>query len=123
MQMFTGYWATRIINAACRLELLEALAAGARPAAEVAAEKGCHADSVLRLLRGCAGLGLVKESSVATFALTPLGEPLLSNHPHSLRDAACMLCDPGHYDTWSHIEHTLRTGEPAYKKALAWRTF
>lgn len=118
MQLATGYWGTRVINAALRLELLESLAQGSRPAEEVASERTCHAESVLRLLRGCAALGLVREGPVGVFSLTELGQPLLASHPRSLRDAACMVCDPGHYNSWTELEHTVRTGEPAYKKAL-----
>lgn len=118
MQLGSGYWASQVLSVAVRLNLLEKLASGARPGAEMAAEEGYHAESVVRLLRGCASLGLVTEVNPGSFGLTPLGERLLSTHPQSLRDAAIMLTDPAHWNSWAQLEHTVRTGQPAYKRAL-----
>lgn len=115
MQMGSGYWASQILSVATRLDLLEKLPASSH---SLAHELGYHPDSVDRLLRGCVALGVASESQPGHFELTPLGQPLTSSHPHSLRDAVIMLTDPAHWNSWAQLEHTVRTGQPGYQKAL-----
>ncbi|MBS2035360.1 hypothetical protein JST97_10250 [bacterium] len=118
MQMGSGYWASMVLSTAVRLDLLEGLAGQPGSASQLAAEHGYHAESVVRLLRGCAALGVAQEIAVGVFALTELGRLLLADHPRSLRDAVIMLTDPGHWNSWYQLEHTVVTGQPAYQKAL-----
>lgn len=118
MQMGTGYWASMILSVATRLDLLEGLAGGPASARDLAASRNCHAESVERLLRGCATLGVLRESESGVFTLSEMGELLLASHPHSLRDAMIMFTDPGHWNSWYQLEHTVVSGQPAYQKAL-----
>jgi hypothetical protein len=115
MQMGTGYWASQVVSVATRLDLLEKLPASA---SELARQLGYHPDGVERLLRGCVAIGVAHEQRPGEFALAPLGEPLLASHPHSLRDAVIMLTDPAHWNSWAQLEHTVRSGQPGFKRAL-----
>lgn len=117
MQMGTGFWASMTLAVATRLNLLEGLSEPTS-ALKLAAQHGYHAESVERLLRGCATLGAVRETDAGVFTLTELGRVLLADHPHSLRDALIMMTDPGHWNSWYQLEHTVVTGQPAYQKAL-----
>lgn len=118
MQMGSGYWASMVLSTAVRLNLLEGLAQSPAEACQLAAQLGYHAESVLRLLRGCAALGVTSETEAGIFGLTELGRVLLAEHPRSLRDALIMMTDPGHWNSWYQLEHTLVTGQPAFQKAL-----
>ncbi|MBX3168715.1 MAG: hypothetical protein KF760_14970 [Candidatus Eremiobacteraeota bacterium] len=118
MQLGSGHWAAMTLSVAVRLGLLEGMEAGPASARELAHQHGYHADSVERLLRGCATLGVTREVEAGVFGLTELGLVLLPSHPRSLRDAIVMLTDPAHWHSWYQLEHTVTTGQPAYQKAL-----
>jgi len=118
LQMGSGYWASMILSVATRLDLLEGLADAPASAAQLAVARSYHAESVERLLRGCATLGVLRETESGVFALSEMGELLLASHPHSLRDAVIMFTDPGHWNSWYQLEHTVVSGQPAYQKAL-----
>lgn len=82
-----------MMHVAAELQLAERLAEGERTVEELAAACGVHADSLQRLLRGLASVGLFRESDPQRFGLTPLAELLRSDHPQSLRQFARMLGD------------------------------
>jgi hypothetical protein len=114
MAMASGAWVTQMIHVAAELGLADALAAGERDCDDLAAACGADADTLFRLLRGLASLGIFTESAPRRFALTPLAEPLGSNHPQSLRQFARMLGDE-HYLGWADLLHSVRTGENAFR--------
>ncbi|MFN8611984.1 MAG: methyltransferase [Vulcanimicrobiota bacterium] len=118
MQMGSGYWASMTLATVTRLNLLEGLAQQPESAHQLALQLGYHPDSVARLLRACVVLGVTQETQAGIFALTELGQVLLAGHPRSLRDALIMLTDPGHWNSWYQLEHTVVTGQPAYQRAL-----
>jgi hypothetical protein len=118
MKLGTGYWVTQILSVAARTDMLEQLLDGPLSAHEVAARAGLHANSTERVLRGCSLVEVTREEEPGLFSLTELGRGLTRSHPRSQRDAAVMLGDPGHWLSWGQLEHTVRTGEPAYVKAL-----
>jgi hypothetical protein len=112
--MASGAWVTQMIHVAAELGLADRLAAGEREVEELAAECGADADSLFRLLRGLASLGLFAETAPRRFALTPMAELLRGDHPGSLRQFARMLGDE-HYQSWDDLLHCVRTGESAFR--------
>ncbi|MEV6813710.1 methyltransferase [Micromonospora sp. NPDC051296] len=100
------------LRAACDLRIADLLADGPRPVVELAGAAGAHPGALLRLLRALAARGVFTEVADATFALTPLAEPLRGDHPMSLRDSFTLL--DSDVRAWSAIGHTVRTGEPAF---------
>ncbi|QWF84823.1 methyltransferase [Amycolatopsis sp. CA-230715] len=94
------------------LGVADELVAGPRPVAEIAEATGAHAPSLCRALRALAARGIFTEVTPETFALTPLAEPLRSDHPLSLRPAYPLLaCDVA---AWSRFDHSIRTGGAAF---------
>ncbi len=91
------------------------LAAGPRPVEELAAATGTHAPSLHRALRALACKGIFTEVSPGRFGLTPMAELLRGDHPLSVRDAYPLI--PADLSAWSHVDHTLRTGEAAFPHA------
>ncbi|WP_055483317.1 methyltransferase [Sphaerimonospora mesophila] len=100
------------IRTACDLGLADLLTDGPRPVAELAEETGTHPPSLHRLLRALASTRVFAEVAPGVFGLTPLAEPLRSDHPLSLRDAYPLL--PADIRALGRTGHTLRTGEAAF---------
>ncbi|MEU8108457.1 methyltransferase [Nonomuraea muscovyensis] len=88
------------------------LAAGPRTSAELAAATGLHRDTLERLLRALTCKDVFAEPEPGVFALSPLAEPLRSDHPHSLRESA--LLEPAEVQAWADVIHSLRTGSAAF---------
>ena len=122
LQMASGAWLTQMIHVAAELQLADRLAEGERTVEELAAACGAHADSLQRLLRGLASVGLFRESDPQRFGLTPLAELLRSDHPQSLRQFARMLGDE-HYLAWHNLLTSVRTGQSAFKSRYGCHVF
>jgi hypothetical protein len=103
------------LRAVCDIGVADQLADGPRTVAELARRTGTHAPSLLRALRALAGRGVFTEVAPETFGLTPLAEPLRTDHPRSLRAAYPLLA--GDVQAWAVFDHTLRTGAPAFVHA------
>ena len=101
------------LRIACELRLADHLLEGPRTAEELAAATGSHAPSLRRTLRALASRGIFTELEPGRFGLTPLAELLTSQHPLSVRSAYPLFAV--NFDAWSQLEHSLRTGEPAFE--------
>ena len=110
-----GAWVTQMIHVAAELGLADQLSGDdARDVEALAQACGAEADSLFRLLRGLASLGIFQETAPRRFALTPLAELLRGDHPQSLRQFARMLGEE-HYLSWADLVHSVRTGENAFR--------
>lgn len=83
IEMAMGYFRSRVLVAAARLELADALHAGPKTATALAKESHADADALQRLLRALASFGVVVETTPGTFAVTQLGQPLRKTSPDS----------------------------------------
>jgi len=122
MQMASGAWVTQMIHVAAELGVADHLITGERPVEELATACGADTDSLFRLLRGLASLGLFQETTPRHFALTPLAELLRSDHPHSMRMVARMVGDE-HYLGWADLLHSVRSGEGAFRHRYGMSVF
>jgi len=115
-QMAIGHYVSRALDLAARLGVADLLAAGPRPAAELAAETGTHAGALRRVLRLLASVGVLAEGADGAFALTPLGELLRSDVPGSARASVMLFAGVGIQDSWKELEYCVRTGQPWFRK-------
>jgi hypothetical protein len=115
MQMTIGYWVSKSIYCAARLKIADELAQGPRTTAQLAASAGCHEESLHRLLRALASLGIFRETKPKTFELTPKAELLKSDNPEGVRDFAVMANDQL-FEAWTEILYSVKTGEGAWQK-------
>lgn len=106
------YFVPFTIRAVCELGIADLLAGGPSHVDDLAARSGAHAPSLYRALRALASKEIFTEVRERTFALTPLAELLREDHPLSLRDAYLLM--PADVAAWARMDHTLRTGEPAF---------
>ena len=109
IQMTVGYWLSKAVAAAARLGVADALHAGPRPVAEVAAEAGAHPENLHRLLRALASVGVFTETEPGVFGLTPAADYLRSDHPETMRHFAMMATDDL-FEAWCDFDHAVTTG-------------
>jgi O-methyltransferase domain/Dimerisation domain len=108
--MIHGYWNSQVVRAAADLRVADHLAAGARTAEEVAALESSDPFATYRLMRACAGLGLLADEGDGRFSVTPAGALLRSGLPGSLRDHALAFGAPGHWLPWGQLPEAVRKG-------------
>src|SRR3984957_2970308 len=108
--MIHGYWKRQVGRAAADLRLADHLAAGARTAEDVAGLESSDPLATYRLMRACAGLGLLADEGDGLFSVTPAGALLQSGVPGSLRDHALAFGAPGHWLPWGQLPEAVRKG-------------
>jgi O-methyltransferase domain len=114
VEMAMAYSRSRMVCAAARLGIADALSGGERSVDDLA--KICAADrgSLYRLLRALAVFGITSETTPGSFVLTPLGEPLRKDAPNSVWPAVVFWADLL-ADSWSYLTDCVRTGQSAFK--------
>ena len=113
VEMAMAYSRSRILCAAARLGVADALADQVRSVSFLA--KQCQADptALYRLLRALAGIGVTEETTPEHFRLTPFGKPLRKDVPQSVWPAVVFWSDLL-ADSWSLLTDCVRTGLPAH---------
>ncbi|MFG2298277.1 methyltransferase [Streptomyces sp. NPDC048603] len=114
LRLLTGAWTTQALAACARLRLPEAMNrhTGVGTAA-LAQAVGAHPQSLATLLRYLAMLGVVSEGPDG-FRLTGVGALLDASAPASMHPLALMYGGP-FYQSFAHLDHTVRTGQPAFE--------
>jgi hypothetical protein len=105
------------LYAVAELGVADLLADGPRSAEDLATASGAHAPSLYRVLRFLASEGVFTETNPGWFALTPMAETLRRDASVSLRPTALFEGSNMVWQTWAHILHSVRTGEPAFDHA------
>src|ERR1700761_6306510 len=112
LEMAMAFGPSRVLCAAARLGVADAIGEAERSAPAIAA--ACQADpsSTYRLLRAMAALGLLEETSPQRFRLTEMGNPLRKDVPDSSWAAVVFWADLL-ADFWSQLGECVRTGQNA----------
>jgi O-methyltransferase domain/Dimerisation domain len=116
LALLAGPFRAYAIYAAAKLGIADRLADGPKTSSELAEHLGAHPDSVYRLLRLLAGLGIVTGADGVAFGLTARGE-LLRSAPGSMRDLAICYGEQL-YRPLTELPHSVRTGEPAFPRVF-----
>lgn len=120
MQYILGKWISRPIGLVASLGIPDLLASGTRSVEQLAEATDTHTDSLYRILRALAAIGVFHEDEQKRFSLTPLGECLKSD---GLRYQAMLFDSEWHDRAWSELEHAVKSGESAFDKAFGKPTF
>jgi len=120
--MVTGYYVSRAIYVAATLGIADLLAHGPQPSSTLAKATGTHAESLSRVLRLLASVGVFTEQDDRCFALTPLGECLRTGVPGSMRSAALLFAGITQ-EAWRDLLYSERTGEPAFHHVFGMDSF
>lgn len=118
LQMLTGKWITQALSVAATLGVADLLAGGPQSVEQLATATSTHADSLYRLLRALASIGVFAESGDGRFTLTPLAQCLRSDVPDSMRNRARMFGLPLFWQSWGELLHSVKTGETGLKQAF-----
>jgi SAM-dependent methyltransferase len=121
-QMVTGYYISRAIYVAATLGIADLLAHGPQSSSALAKATGTHAESLTRMLRLLASVGVFTEQEDRGFALTPLGECLRTSVPGSMRSAALLFAGITQ-EAWRDLLYSVRTGEPAFHHVFGMDSF
>jgi len=113
-KMIGAFRVSQMIAGAARLRLADHLVGSPRAVHDLARLTGTHEESLYRMLRTLACLGVFAEGPDRTFRLTPRADWLRSDVPHSLRVAAEVVSDEWLWRPWGDLLHTVTTGETAF---------
>jgi O-methyltransferase domain/Dimerisation domain len=112
VEMAMAYSRSRMLCAAARLGIADALADEERSVAFVAETCQADPDALFRLLRALASIGVTEETTPEHFRLTPFGKPLQKDVPNSVWPSVVFWADLL-ADEWSLLTDCVRTGKPA----------
>jgi O-methyltransferase domain/Dimerisation domain len=122
LELTSGYWISQAIYVVAKLAIADLLKDGAKNCDELAQATNTHAQSLVRVMRTLASVGVFTEVDIGRFGLTPLAEPLQTNVPDSIRAWAIMLGEES-YRAWSELQYTVKTGKPAFDQVYKMRRF
>lgn len=113
--LINGFQITQAIRVASSLRIADHLKHGAREVDELAILTRSHVDSLYRLLRALAAVGVFHEGEGRAFSLTPMGECLRTDSATSIGAWAEVVGTPYYWQAWGHLLHSVQTGENAFK--------
>ena len=113
--MITGFMKSEMIIAAVKLGIADLLHDGPLTCDEMAAKAQTRPDTLYRLLRALAGIGIFAEVEGRRFQLTPLAEHLRTDAPNSLADTALYFDSEVTRKPWENLMHSLETGNDSFE--------
>jgi hypothetical protein len=122
MQTIIAYWHSQAIYVAAKLELADRLASGAETSAILAEQTKTDADTLFRLLRALASIGIFRETQPGTFENTPASELLRKDLSGSQWAMAVMMGEE-HYAAWGQLLYSVQTGKGGFAKVYNQRPF
>jgi cyclopropane fatty-acyl-phospholipid synthase-like methyltransferase len=115
IQWVYSYWASRCIYVVAKLGIADLLKDGSQHCDALADKTNTHSDSLYRVLRALAGIGIFAETQPRCFELTPLADCLQSNVPGSIRDMAILRGEEHYYKAWGNLMYGVQTGKSAFQ--------
>jgi hypothetical protein len=112
VEMAIAYSRSRMLCAAARLGIADALGDEVRSVGFLAEQCQADATALYRLLRALASIGVTEETTPDHFRLTSFGKPLRRDAPQSVWAAVIFWADLL-ADSWSLLTDCIRTGKPA----------
>ncbi|WP_371476802.1 methyltransferase [Kitasatospora sp. NBC_00315] len=114
LRLMTGAWATQAIAVAAELRLADHLEQVPAPdTAQLAELTGTHPDSLRRLLRYLASLGVLRPDG-GEYRTTSLGRLLRTGAEHSMHPLALLYGGP-FYHSFGELGRAVRTGREAFE--------
>jgi SAM-dependent methyltransferase len=117
MALAMGMRQTQMLRAAAALGLADHLADRPLYPDALAAEAGCDADAVARLLRALSGLGIFAALPGGRYANNDASRLLQARRPGSLRDIVLLYGSDWLGAAYARLGHSVRTGRPGFEAA------
>lgn len=112
VDMARGYFRGKVLCAAVRLGVADALGDNEKSVDELAVATAADPDALHRLLRALASIGAVREVAPARFALTEFGRPLRRDATGSVWASIVFWADLL-ADSWTYLADCVRAGDKA----------
>jgi hypothetical protein len=113
--MLYGAMITQLIAVAAQLGLADLLREEAKSSAELAQAVSAHPQTLYRILRALASVGIFAEDQAQRFHLTPMAELLRTEVPGSLRALAILRGADWFWHAESALLYSVRTGQSAFQ--------
>ncbi len=114
--IMNGVLVAGAVSCLARLGIPDLVEAAPKSAQELASQIGADPQALYRLMRATASVGVLSEGPDGKFSQTPMSAVLRSKATPSLRAFAIMTGREWHGRGWAHLEHCVRTGEPAMQQ-------
>src|SRR5260221_12895176 len=118
-----GHQGAQMIYVAAKLRIADHLKDGPKTVAELAADTKAHEDTLYRLLRTLASMGIFTEADGMRFRLNSAAESLRTGVPGSLRATAEVTGQDWMWRPWGDLLHSVLTGETAFDRLYGKNTF
>ncbi|MEH1779512.1 MAG: methyltransferase [Nostoc sp.] len=115
MEWVHAYWVSQCIYVAAKFGIADLLKDGSQHCDTLAAATNTHSDSLYRVLRALASIGIFAETQTRCFELTPLADCLQSNAPDSIRATAILRGEGHYYKSWGNLMYSVQTGKSAFE--------
>ena len=111
VDLISGCVITQSIYVAAKLGIADVLADAPLTAEEIAKRVGADREAIYRLLRTLSSYSVFAELTGGRFELTPIGDALRANSPHSMRNLAILMGHPQSWLDWSYLLSSVCTGQ------------
>lgn len=112
LDVILAAWVAQAVQAAAALGIADALAGGPLSLVELSERVGADQDALSRLMRALISRDIFRQRRDGRYDLTPLATTLRSDIPGSMVGAALFYGSEQHRAHWSHLVHSVRTGQP-----------
>src|SRR5205085_4949768 len=122
-QMIFGFAVSKAIYCVAKLNIADTLAAqGPMNCSALAAKSGAHEESLYRLMRALASIGIFREDQNGNFSLTPLAECLRDDSPDSVKAMALGVGNVW-YKAYAELLYPVQTGKGGFEHAIGMPVF
>ena len=115
LQLTNAFWTSRCLHIVAKIGVADHLDARPQSTAALAKATGSKEEALYRVLRLLASYGIFEWWDGA-WHHTEASRFLRSDDPGSLLDYVRMIGMPVFWRAWENMEHSMRTGEPAFSK-------
>ncbi|HEY2846438.1 MAG TPA: methyltransferase [Pyrinomonadaceae bacterium] len=116
MQLTSGCLVAPAIYVIAKLNIPDILKDGPKTMAELAEATASDADSLYRVLRATASVGVLEEHGDKTFANSPISDTLREDWPRSTKAMTLWMLEPAHWDVYGELMYSVKTGKTAWDK-------
>lgn len=113
--MVQSFQVAKMIQVAASLRVADLVDDGPVPVHDLARSCGADPAMLLRLCRALAAVDIFEVDPLGNVSQTPNSAWLRETAEPTLYHAALFWTMPGNWAAWSNLEHTIRTGEPAFE--------
>lgn len=121
--LICAYQLSQMLSVAAALDLADRINDQPRRADELAAECGAHPEMLLRMIQALAAFGIFSVDASAAVQHTARSRLLRRDAVPTLHHGARYRGMPSNWEAWAQLEHTIRSGKPAFEAVFGVANF